>query len=85
MMSDNLPDELVDKLNLSRKLLQGYHYARQLLFGHYDMFIHSSKYVESGLKPKQIFDKLHREILELDPTVVVKFKCQIKQLFVFMF
>jgi thimet oligopeptidase len=66
MMSDNLPDELVDKLNLSRKLLQGYHYARQLLFGHYDMFIHSSKYVKSGLKPKQIFDFLHKEILELD-------------------
>jgi len=66
MMSDNLPDELVDKLNLSRKLLQGYHYARQLLFGHYDMFIHSSKYVKSGLKPKQVFDFLHKEILELD-------------------
>jgi Zn-dependent oligopeptidase len=66
MMSENLPDELVDKLNLSRKLLQGYHYARQLLFGHYDMFIHSSKYVKSGLKPKQIFDFLHKEILELD-------------------
>ena len=66
MMSDNLPDELVDKLNLSRKLLQGYHYARQLLFGHYDMFIHSSKYVKSGLKPKKIFDFLHKEILELD-------------------
>jgi len=66
MMSDNLPDELVEKLNLSRKLLQGYHYARQLLFGHYDMFIHSSKYVKSGLKPKQIFDFLHKEILELD-------------------
>ncbi len=67
LMSDNLPEDLVDKLNHSRKLLQGYHYSRQLLFGHYDMFIHSSKYVESGLKPKQIFDKLHREILELDP------------------
>ena len=66
MMSDNLPDELVDKLNLSRKLLQGYHYARQLLFAHYDMFIHSSKYARSGLKPKQIFDFLHKEILELD-------------------
>jgi len=66
MMSDNLPDELVEKLNLSRKLLQGYHYARQLLFGHYDMFIHSSKYVKSGLKPKQVFDFLHKEILELD-------------------
>jgi Zn-dependent oligopeptidase len=67
MMSENLPDELVDKLNNSRKLLQGYHYARQLLFGHYDMFVHSSKYQKSGLKPKQIFDKLHQEILELDP------------------
>jgi Zn-dependent oligopeptidase len=70
MMSDNLPDELVDKLNLSRKLLQGYHYARQLLFGHYDMFIHSSKYVKSGLKPKQIFDFLHKEILELDSSPI---------------
>ncbi len=67
MMSENLPDELVDKLNQSRKLLQGYHYARQLLFSHYDMFIHSSQYTKSGLKPKQVFDKLHKEILELDP------------------
>ena len=67
MMSENLPDELVDKLNQSRKLLQGYHYSRQLLFSQYDMFIHSSQYLKSGLKSKEIFDKLHKEILELDP------------------
>ncbi len=66
MMSANLPDELVIKLNQSRKLLQGWHYARQLLFGIFDMTIHSSAYKTMGMKPVDIFNMLQKSILEMD-------------------
>lgn len=67
LMSEQLPDEMVEKLNKSRKLLQGYHYARQLLFGHYDMYVHSAQFINDGLTPKMAFDKLQKSILLLDP------------------
>ena len=62
LMSDNLPDELIEKLNLSRKLLQGYHYARQLLFGIFDMKVHSNEYANA----KELFSILQNQILELN-------------------
>ncbi len=67
LMSEGMPKEMVEKLDKSRRLLQGYHYARQLLFGHFDMFVHSSQYIKQNMTPKEAFDKLHREILELEP------------------
>jgi thimet oligopeptidase len=63
MMSDNLPDELVEKLNLSRKLLQGYHYARQLMFGIFDMKVHSKEFEGNS---KELFSNIQKEILGLD-------------------
>ncbi len=65
MMSENLPDEMVDKLNHSRKLLQGYHYARQLMFGMFDMKMHSQSYNENSLTPSQVFSQLQNDILHL--------------------
>jgi thimet oligopeptidase len=66
MMSDNLPIEMVDKLNQSRKLLQGYHYSRQLMFATFDMTIHSNKYLKLGLTPIELFNKIQKEILKMD-------------------
>lgn len=42
MMSVDMTDEIVDKLNKKSKMLQGYFYGRQLSFGLYDMMLHSA-------------------------------------------
>jgi len=65
MMSVGLPIEMIDKLNLSRKLLQGYHYARQLMFGIFDMTVHSKEYL-NYLNPTQLFAKIQKSVLEMD-------------------
>lgn len=64
LMSVNLPNEYVDKLNKSRNLLQGYHYARQLLFAIFDMHIHSNQLTTNS---NQLFNQYHKQILNLDP------------------
>ena len=66
IMSINLPNELISKLNKSRKMLQGYHYARQLMFAIFDMTIHSNSYLSMGLTPSELFTKVQKEILGLD-------------------
>jgi Zn-dependent oligopeptidase len=66
MMSEGLPDEMITKLNQSRKLLQGYHYARQLMFGLFDMTIHSSQYNKLGLNPAELFAQVQKDVLEMD-------------------
>ena len=66
MMSEGLPDEMVDKLNQSRKLLQGYQNARQIMFGLFDMTIHSAEYSKLGLTPAQLFGKIQKQVLKLD-------------------
>jgi Zn-dependent oligopeptidase len=65
MMSENLPDDIVEKLNKSRKLLQGYHYARQLMFGIFDMKMHSNEYNLNSLTPAKVFAQLQKDILQL--------------------
>jgi thimet oligopeptidase len=66
IMSKNLPVELITKLNKSRKMLQGYHYARQLMFGIFDMTIHSSSFDSMGLTPVELFSKIQKDIMNLD-------------------
>ena len=66
IMSKNLPIELIAKLNKSRRLLQGYHYARQLMFAIFDMTIHSSSFDSMNLTPSMLFSKVQKEILGLD-------------------
>jgi thimet oligopeptidase len=66
LMSNNLPIELVAKLNQSRQTLQGYFYARQLSFGIFDMKIHSKEFIESNLSPGELFAQVTKEILELE-------------------
>jgi Zn-dependent oligopeptidase len=57
---------MVDKLNLYRKQLQGYHYSRQLLFGLFDMKVHSKEFIESGETATNLFNSMQKEILGLD-------------------
>lgn len=66
MMSQDLPDDMVEKLNQSRKLLQGYNYARQLMFGFFDMMIHSCHYNKLELSSAQLFSIIQQHILKLD-------------------
>jgi len=42
LMSVDLDDETIEKINKKRNMLQGCYYARQLSFGLYDMYLHSS-------------------------------------------
>lgn len=69
MMSSNIPNEMIEKLNKTRKLLQGYHYARQLLFAKFDMTIHSSMFKILGLTPAELFSQIQKDILKLDSGV----------------
>jgi thimet oligopeptidase len=64
MMSKDIPLELITKLNQSRKLFQGYHYARQLVFGFFDIIIHSDSYKDKT--PDELFSMVQKDILKLD-------------------
>lgn len=66
MMSHNFPLDLIAKLDKSRKMLQGYHYARQLMFGIFDMTIHSASFDFMNLTPAMLFSKIQKEIMGLD-------------------
>jgi len=67
LMSKDLPDDMILKLNKSRKLFQGYHYARQLVFGFFDIIIHSTLDDFPGnKKPNELFSIIQKDILKLD-------------------
>ncbi len=68
MMSEGLPEDMIDKLNLSRKLLQGYHYARQIMFGMFDMKIHSAQWAANPTEPAELFANLQNQVLKI-PTI----------------
>jgi len=63
LMSQDLPSDMVIKLNDYRKQLQGYHYSRQLLFGLFDMDIHSKQYQEMNMTPAELFAVIQESIL----------------------
>lgn len=63
MANEDIPDYVVDKIIESRKILQGYHYARQLLFGLFDMNIHGLKFNE---EPEELYNKMLKDIITLD-------------------
>ncbi len=62
MANDNISDYIIEKIIQSRNLLQGYHYARQLLFGFFDMDIHGNNYNKD---PAEHYNKLFNEIIGL--------------------
>jgi len=64
MANEDIPDYVVNKIIESRKILQGYHYARQLLFGIFDMNIHGLKFNE---EPEELYNEMLKDIITLEP------------------
>lgn len=56
---ENLPDALLEKMIAARDFNQGYIYMRQLLFGLYDMKLHSTT---DPVDVTQIYSDMHREL-----------------------
>jgi Zn-dependent oligopeptidase len=44
IISPEIDDEVIYKINIQRKLLQGYHYRRQILLATIDMHVHSNNF-----------------------------------------
>ncbi|MBK9293523.1 MAG: Zn-dependent oligopeptidase [Oligoflexia bacterium] len=60
-----LPQKIVSKLLDSKGFNQGYFYTRQLLFGIFDMTLHSAtKPVDD---PTEVYKKLYREVAGMEP------------------
>jgi Zn-dependent oligopeptidase len=57
MISPEIDDIIIHKINIQRKLLQGYHYTRQLLFATMDMHFHSSMYKGNSFEVVKDFTK----------------------------
>ncbi len=66
MMSEGLPEDMIDKLNLSRKSLQGYQYARQLMFGIFDMTVHAEQFAQSPMTPVELFSQIQTQVLKIN-------------------
>ncbi len=59
MAEETITDEIIEKIILSRKVLQGYHYARQLLFAIFDMRIHGIEFNKNYLELyNEVFEKV---------------------------
>jgi Zn-dependent oligopeptidase len=63
MISNDIDDETISKINVNRKLMQGYTYERQLFFALLDMYVHSNK---SDGNTFEILKKLSKDILNFD-------------------
>lgn len=56
---EKLPDELLEKMLAAKDFNQGYTYMRQLLFGLFDMKIHSTS---GPVNATQVYNDMHREL-----------------------
>lgn len=63
MISSTITDDIIEKINKQKNILQGYHYARQLSFCYLDMNIHSNKYNHNSFETNK---RITKEILGLD-------------------
>jgi thimet oligopeptidase len=59
-----LPDAQIKKLIAARDFNQGYFYTRQLLFGLFDMELHTSK---KAIDPVGTYKRLYKELTTIDP------------------
>ncbi len=66
MISPEITDEIIEKIQQQRKVLQGYQYTRQLLFATMDMHFHSDKFEGNSYDVVKTFTKdlLNLETLE---------------------
>lgn len=63
LMAPTIPNEIIEKLNQERQLLQGLHYKRQLSFGFLDMALHGSLYNTS---PAELYNKIYFEMFGIN-------------------
>jgi len=63
LMSENIPNEIIEKIKQQRNVLQGYYYARQLSQCYLDMNIHSKNYNHNSF---ETYKKITKDILGLD-------------------
>jgi thimet oligopeptidase len=68
--SQHLPKDLLDKMIAARDFQQGYFYTKQLLYGSYDITIHSQ---QGPVDVNQTYADLHKKLLGLDPIDGQKF------------
>jgi thimet oligopeptidase len=62
--SKPLPEGLMTQLIKTREFNQGYTYSRQLLFGIFDMTVHTS---QKEIDPTETYKKLYKQLLKMDP------------------
>jgi Zn-dependent oligopeptidase len=67
-MAPSIPEEIVEKLNRSRNMLQGLFIKRQLVFAFFDMAVHGDRYDEPCDK---LFNTIYKDItgFELDESI----------------
>jgi Zn-dependent oligopeptidase len=63
LMSDKIPDDIIEKIKQQRNVLQGYYYAKQLSQCYLDMNIHSKNYNHNSF---ETYKKITKDILGLD-------------------
>jgi len=63
LMSENIPDDVIEKIKQKRNVLQGYYYAKQLSQCYLDMNIHSKNYNHNSF---ETYKKITKDILGLD-------------------
>ena len=67
---EKLPAGLQKKMLAARDFNQGVNYTRQLLFGLYDMDLHTH---DGSLEPNPLYEKLYRQIVGIEPLPGGKF------------
>ncbi len=63
MANDNIPDIIIKKIIDSRNILQGYHYARQLMFAFFDMNMHNG--INYNKEPNEQYKDFLESIVEI--------------------
>ena len=65
---ESVPKELVDKLNLSKRILSSYTYKRQLFFGMYDLMVHTMVFndLNTPFDSRALWYELERQILKFE-------------------
>lgn len=73
MMSVNLSDDTITKLINRKTLLKGYHYARQLSFGLFDMLLHSNSFSLDEESIRKLYSDISYETIGVRPLDDINF------------
>ena len=66
IMADGITDDVIEKINKKRNMLQGYFNARQICFGLYDMMLHSTYFdnIKNSSNPSEALAVLYNDIVK---------------------